>query len=374
MESKAIKLNVGSGVRLMKGFINIDKFMTYDDILHGWETKKGPYSGAEIEFEDNGSHPQFLQADMCDTRLPDNYADYILMDNVIEHIAMDDIVYAMKEMHRILKPEGTICIITPDFNDICRQWLEHVGSKAGSFCDWETYRYLAETAFGNQCGEGEFHRCPMTPDLLNYFFLIFGFERINITYIPFLCGIPDYDGRRISLTDKVRSGTIMGQAMKANPAAYAGSLDFAVTDETKIKVPIGFGQPAGTPVPAWILDAIKSKAQTPELLERYQHFNETIFDGKLPSIPIVWAPVRDSIETLFLDCQDSTVPSNVMGVSGAKWNEFSENQTLLDGFILHDCLYISMGKGSISTPEFKARALELEQKTGLTILRPDERT
>ena len=65
---KQIKLNLGCGIRLVKGFINVDKAFTLEDI----KAQAGPFRQAVCE-----KGAKFVQADMCNLPFEDNFADYI---------------------------------------------------------------------------------------------------------------------------------------------------------------------------------------------------------------------------------------------------------------------------------------------------------
>lgn len=81
-------LNLGCGFDIKKGFVNLDKYnLEGVDVVH--DLKMFPYP-----FED------------------DTF-DYILCNDIIEHL---DLIDTMRELHRILKKEGTISIRVPHFS------------------------------------------------------------------------------------------------------------------------------------------------------------------------------------------------------------------------------------------------------------------
>jgi predicted SAM-dependent methyltransferase len=231
-----VKLNLGSGIRLMKEFVSVDKFLTQDDIIDGWKTKQGQYKNAEVEVEDDGTYPEFVQADILSLPFPDAYADYALLDNVLEHISMSQLLPVVKEVRRVLKPGGSVVIDCPDFNGICKLWIEHVGSKMGSFSDWSLYNHLAEIAYGNQAGEGEFHRSPITADLLNALLHSAGFDRIQIELHKMGAPSAAYDGCRAAPEGRLRNDTLVARASVPIPQETpGGELSFCVSDGTKVQ-------------------------------------------------------------------------------------------------------------------------------------------
>lgn len=83
------KLNIGCGQRKKNGFINVDNDPRMEpEILHDLNTLPYPF--------------------------PENYFDHIEADHVLEHLAHP--IDVMKELHRILKPEGTLEIRVPHFS------------------------------------------------------------------------------------------------------------------------------------------------------------------------------------------------------------------------------------------------------------------
>jgi SAM-dependent methyltransferase len=223
-----VKLNLGCGLGLLEGFTNVDAFYTEEQIREGAATKQGPCQAAVVE-----PGATYVQANILNMPFPDDYADYALLSEVIEHFAITDVFPALSEVRRVLKPGGVVTITAPDFNGICNQWLGTVASQVGTFKDWALYRFLAETAYGNQAGEGEFHRCPITPDFLNVQLLIAGFEGIEMTvyragYAPPL----GYDGCRYSPDGKLRCDDILATARK--PLAAPPALGIRVVESVGV--------------------------------------------------------------------------------------------------------------------------------------------
>lgn len=97
MENKKIKLNIGSGRQVIDGFLNID----ITQII----TNKGKKL---VDFV----------LDVSKQRLPftDNSVDEILCDNTLEHL--DDMIFAMNEMHRVLKVGGVLTGNVPLCNTV----------------------------------------------------------------------------------------------------------------------------------------------------------------------------------------------------------------------------------------------------------------
>ncbi|MEM3074853.1 MAG: class I SAM-dependent methyltransferase [Candidatus Pacearchaeota archaeon] len=56
-----------------------------------------------------------LNCSILDNKLPDNYVDCIFLIDVFEHIDTKDLLKMMKDLKRILKPDGRIIIFTSHF-------------------------------------------------------------------------------------------------------------------------------------------------------------------------------------------------------------------------------------------------------------------
>lgn len=189
---------------MLAGFINVDKYVDYREMLEGWKTKKGRCAGAIME----RGH-RYVQADLLALPFQDNVADYALLNNVIEHIAMHQVWQCVKETLRVLKPGGRLIIMAPDFNQLATLWTEKIGKLVGAFQDFETYYSLAQVIYGNQAHEGEYHRCPITPDFLFNGLRLLGFERIEISIYPMHKAVPkgipgvEYSPKAVNRTDNL---------------------------------------------------------------------------------------------------------------------------------------------------------------------------
>lgn len=87
MDRNSIKLNIGSGRQVIAGFKNIDI--------------------KQIQTTQGKNLVDFVM-DVSKQKLPflDNTVDEIICDNTLEHL--DDMIFAMNEMHRVLKVDGIL--------------------------------------------------------------------------------------------------------------------------------------------------------------------------------------------------------------------------------------------------------------------------
>lgn len=131
------KLNVGSGRKLLKDFINVD--LGYD-------------------FKDKN----FVKADVRDLPFKDNTFDYILARQVLEHINFLNVPNTLHEWIRVLKPGGRMVITCPNFTMMAQDWLNSEFSINGAY-------EMTQGFYGNQMGDYETHLSPITPEILSFY-------------------------------------------------------------------------------------------------------------------------------------------------------------------------------------------------------------
>ena len=168
--SKLVKLNLGCGLWLKSGYINVDKFYTEEQLRSG----KSPFKGAIVE-----KGAKFVQADIGKMPFPDNYADYVEMNQVIEHFPMRQMFTYLKEVHRVMKPGGRLVATMPSFNGVIAEWIDMIANPP---FDPAKFLDLAEVFYGNQLADGEMHRTPITPEFISWILSEVGFK-IGKVYI-----------------------------------------------------------------------------------------------------------------------------------------------------------------------------------------------
>ena len=170
-KNKKIQLNLGCGVHLIKGFINIDKTFSLKEL----KSKKGVFVNAQI---DKGA--EFLQCDMRKLPFKDNSVDYIECSAAIEHIPMREVVLVFNEIHRVLKPKHKAVILTTNFADLARLYLEELDKK-----DFSTERFfeICSHIYGNQITDGEFHCSAFSPWYFKRLSDTVGFKDIKVEKI-----------------------------------------------------------------------------------------------------------------------------------------------------------------------------------------------
>ena len=161
-ENTMIRLNVGCGGDLRREYINID--------MHSKE-EIGTRYASEIKEE-----IKIFNYDIFNLPYEDGSVDEVMTLGFLEHLSFEDEGRFFKEVKRVLKKGGLFHFTVPDFDSLCAQWLE----AQDNFLDFYTtnaqehwfgnnnrniqnkYGYLLASFFGNQNGEGQFHRNAFT--------------------------------------------------------------------------------------------------------------------------------------------------------------------------------------------------------------------
>ncbi len=93
--------------------------------------------------------------------------DIIYFLHVVEHIKKTDHIGLFAEFHRILKPNGIICIAYPEFVKCA---MNYINNYKGQRDFWEA------TIYGRQSTEFDFHVALMDSSRFGYFLKLSGFE------------------------------------------------------------------------------------------------------------------------------------------------------------------------------------------------------
>lgn len=105
-----VKINIGSGTRRLKGYINVDYFL---DAEVKWDLNESPYP------------------------FKDDVATEVIAENILEHL--DDITKTMKEIYRISKDKAVIYIDVPYYKS------------AAAFTNPTHYRFFAWNTLDYYC-------------------------------------------------------------------------------------------------------------------------------------------------------------------------------------------------------------------------------
>lgn len=180
-----IKLNLGSGIQHWAGYINVDKYATREYIQGLIDT------GNTQAIIQEGS--EYLQADIREMPLEDDSVDYIESIDVIEHFGFRELYHVVKEIKRIMKPGAKFKFQTIDFNALAHEWVEKILNPKQP--DISDYIDLMMGIYGNQLGEGQFHKCAWTPAFAHHIFISeHEFSDIKVSVFPKFCSkLPDFE-------------------------------------------------------------------------------------------------------------------------------------------------------------------------------------
>ena len=157
-----MKINVGCGANILDGYKNIDVLPQSNVVMRG--------TLINMPFED-----------AC--------ADEILAEHIFEHMDFKQEPEAWAECHRVLKPNGRLVIETPDFEWVCKQFIKakdefnefyQVGAVDHYFGNGRSlnqrWGILSTMIWGNQNGEGQYHKRGYTEAKLRAISELFDFE------------------------------------------------------------------------------------------------------------------------------------------------------------------------------------------------------
>lgn len=162
-----LRLNIGCGANPLPGWINIDRVARAPGVLTDIDVTTLPY--------------------------PDGSLDEVLAEHVFEHFSFAEEGLVWLEMARALRSGGCLTIEVPDFEWVCRSFLDaqdqwtdfyivgHPDHYAGCGRSLDQRWGILQTMFfGNQNGAGQFHRTGYTEAKLRAIAAHLGFKSIDI--------------------------------------------------------------------------------------------------------------------------------------------------------------------------------------------------
>lgn len=106
-------------------------------------------------------------------RFANGSVDEIYASHVLEHLGYQShLPRALKEFWRVLKPGGVARISVPDFEVLCRQFLDPRATHEDRF-------HCMRMAFGGQIDEFDFHHVGLTHEFLSQYLYAAGFSRVE---------------------------------------------------------------------------------------------------------------------------------------------------------------------------------------------------
>lgn len=131
----------------------------------------------------------------------DASVDEIYASHVLEHLGYQtELPRALAGFHRVLRPGGTARISVPDFDVLCRLFLDPRAKLLDRF-------HVMRMAFGGQMDEHDYHRVGLAYDMLSQYLLQAGFSRVE--------QVGDF-----GLFEDASRIEFLGQRISLNVAAY----------------------------------------------------------------------------------------------------------------------------------------------------------
>jgi len=192
---KDVKINLGCGIELQKGFTNVDLY----DIIKLKEGK-GVFKNAKV-------HGKYVQADVRKLPFKDNYADYIIASEILEHMPLKDLNNTLREWVRVLKKGGKMIITVPDFDQLCKEWLNEPFGP-------ERYGDMAQVIYGSQIADGEYHQSPLTVAFFTHYLSSMNLTDGRIRTLAKGHPTIDYDGKPAKEGFGYRNGVIHVEIIK----------------------------------------------------------------------------------------------------------------------------------------------------------------
>ena len=105
--------------------------------------------------------------------IQDNSVAEIYASHVFEHLGyLDELPTALAECHRVLAPRGLLRISVPDFEVLCRVFLQPQ-------LNMEQRYTVMRIVFGGQTDPYDYHKAGMTFEFLTDYLLVAGFAQIE---------------------------------------------------------------------------------------------------------------------------------------------------------------------------------------------------
>jgi predicted SAM-dependent methyltransferase len=195
-----IKLSLGCGIHVQKGFINVDLYEEKDLKEH-----KGFFKNAV--WEKGG---KYIKSDIRHLPFKDNYADYVELFEVLEHMPFRDVIPTLKEIYRVMKPKAMLRLHVPNFDALVRDWLEVVCSNFNV----NEYVNVMETIYGNQRALGEFHQTPFNPPFMNFCLSQAGFGKGNMFKVLKYGSFPKFGSEKFDPKQQARYEVLYVEVIK----------------------------------------------------------------------------------------------------------------------------------------------------------------
>jgi predicted SAM-dependent methyltransferase len=131
-----------------------------------------PKDGWRILNVQPGSHVDF-QGDLRDlTQFAEGSVDQVYASHVLEHVGQADVAPALRGLHRILRPGGTVFLSVPDLDVLCHLFINPL---ATAEIKWHAMRMI----FGGQVDPHDYHYVGLNEQFLRRLLTEAGFSGIR---------------------------------------------------------------------------------------------------------------------------------------------------------------------------------------------------
>lgn len=162
-----MKLHIGCGKNILSGYVNIDAFVKSIGV-ENWDILQLP--------------------------IEDNSASEVLAEHVVEHLSFAEEERFFREMFRILRYQGKLKIEVPDMEWVLEKFVSGIDDfkdfyQIGSLDHYfgngrdvsHRWSLLTTAIWGNQNGEGQYHKNGYTKAKLAKIAQMIGFKEIVIS-------------------------------------------------------------------------------------------------------------------------------------------------------------------------------------------------
>lgn len=167
-DTDGLRLHIGCGTKVLPGWINIDRVARAPGVRTDLDPTALPFADASVRA--------------------------VLAEHVFEHFTFAEEARIWPEMARVLAPGAMLSIEVPDFEWVCATFLAardrwrdfyrvgHADHYAGCGRALDQRWGILQTMFfGNQNGEGQFHRSAYTEGKLRALAAALGFGAIRVS-------------------------------------------------------------------------------------------------------------------------------------------------------------------------------------------------
>ena len=197
---KKIKLNLGSGIVVKKGFINVDLYDPEDLKLNKGSCKNAVW-------EKGG---KYVRSDIRNMPFDDDFADVVELFEVLEHMPFRTVIPALKEIRRVMKPGAVLYMHMPNFDGLMKDWIDLLTHNF----DPQKYIDVMETIYGNQLAGGEFHQNALNPQMLNWYLTEAGFTDGKMHVVGKHSPIPSIGSEKFNDKTVARNELLMAEVRK----------------------------------------------------------------------------------------------------------------------------------------------------------------